>query len=41
MQVGSAGLGRMGAPMARHPALAGYRVVGYDPRGLRWRCPEA
>jgi 3-hydroxyisobutyrate dehydrogenase-like beta-hydroxyacid dehydrogenase/ketosteroid isomerase-like protein len=31
MQVGFAGLGRMGRPMARHLALAGHRVVGYDP----------
>lgn len=31
MHVGFAGLGRMGRPMARHLALAGHRVVGYDP----------
>ena len=31
MQVGFAGLGRMGRPMARHLARAGHRVVGYDP----------
>jgi 3-hydroxyisobutyrate dehydrogenase-like beta-hydroxyacid dehydrogenase len=31
MKVGFAGLGRMGRPMARHLASAGYHVVGYDP----------
>jgi 3-hydroxyisobutyrate dehydrogenase-like beta-hydroxyacid dehydrogenase/ketosteroid isomerase-like protein len=31
MDVGFAGLGRMGRPMARHLAEAGYRVVAYDP----------
>ncbi|CCG03399.1 NAD(P)-dependent oxidoreductase [Blastococcus saxobsidens] len=31
MEVGFAGLGRMGRPMVRHLALAGHRVVGYDP----------
>ena len=31
MQVGFAGLGRMGRPMSRHLALAGHRVVGFDP----------
>jgi 3-hydroxyisobutyrate dehydrogenase-like beta-hydroxyacid dehydrogenase len=31
MQVGFAGLGRMGRPMARHLADAGHHVVAYDP----------
>lgn len=31
MQVGFAGLGRMGRPMARHLAAAGHRVIGHDP----------
>jgi 3-hydroxyisobutyrate dehydrogenase-like beta-hydroxyacid dehydrogenase len=31
MNVGFAGLGRMGRPMARHLAAAGHRVVAYDP----------
>jgi 3-hydroxyisobutyrate dehydrogenase-like beta-hydroxyacid dehydrogenase len=31
MQVGFAGLGRMGLPMARHLAVAGHRVLGHDP----------
>ena len=31
MDVGFAGLGRMGRPMARHLAAAGHRVVAYDP----------
>ena len=31
IDVGFAGLGRMGRPMARHLAAAGHRVVAYDP----------
>jgi 3-hydroxyisobutyrate dehydrogenase-like beta-hydroxyacid dehydrogenase len=31
MDVGFAGLGRMGRPMARHLAAAGHRVVAYEP----------
>ena len=31
MEVGFAGLGRMGRPMVRHLAAAGHRVIGYDP----------
>ena len=31
MQVGFAGLGRMGRPMARHLAVAGHQVIAYDP----------
>ena len=30
-KVGMLGLGKMGAPMARHLIAKGYNVVGYDP----------
>ncbi|TMH41763.1 MAG: 6-phosphogluconate dehydrogenase (decarboxylating), partial [Betaproteobacteria bacterium] len=30
-KVGMLGLGRMGAPMARHLVAKGYSVSGYDP----------
>jgi 3-hydroxyisobutyrate dehydrogenase-like beta-hydroxyacid dehydrogenase len=40
MQVGFAGLGRMGRPMARHLAAAGHRVVAYDP-AVRADAPPA
>jgi 3-hydroxyisobutyrate dehydrogenase-like beta-hydroxyacid dehydrogenase len=37
--VGLLGLGKMGAPMARHIASKGYAVVGYDP--ARAACDQA
>jgi 3-hydroxyisobutyrate dehydrogenase-like beta-hydroxyacid dehydrogenase len=40
MQIGFAGLGRMGRPMARHLAVAGHRVIGYDPE-IRADAPPA
>jgi 3-hydroxyisobutyrate dehydrogenase-like beta-hydroxyacid dehydrogenase len=30
MEIGFAGLGRMGRPMARHLGVAGHRVIGFD-----------
>jgi len=32
-KVGMLGLGKMGAPMARHLIAKGYNVTGYDPAG--------
>jgi len=40
MQVGFAGLGRMGRPMARHLADAGHHVIAYDP-AVRADAPPA
>ncbi|MBO0876181.1 MAG: NAD(P)-dependent oxidoreductase, partial [Pseudonocardia sp.] len=40
MEVGFAGLGRMGRPMARHLAVAGHRVIGRDPAVGRADEPE-